>query len=255
MTMVETGPPPAAIDCVSGEIEKVHEPCVTVKVCPAIVTAPLRSAPLFGVMDNTTTPSPVPDDPAVTPIQSAVDAADHVHVEPALTETVVVPPLAPALKLSGATEYVHGAAGWPIVNLLAPIRIVACRSAPVFAATLIWTSPVPVPLAPLMMVAHGALLVADQRHPAVVVTVIASVPPPEPTDPPADPSDTSHNAVPSACAIVTGCPATVTVPVRAGPRFGAAEIVTAADPLPPAVTLSQLLPLAVVHAQSELVVT
>jgi hypothetical protein len=57
------------------------------------------------------------------------------------------------------------------------------------------------------------------------------------------------------CAIVTVWPAIVTVPVRAGPRFGTAVIVAAADPLPPAVTLSQLLLLAVVHAQSALVVT
>jgi hypothetical protein len=105
------------------------------------------------------------------------------------------------------------------------------------------------------MVAHGALLVADQWHPGAVVTVTASAPPPGPTDPPADPSDTSHKAVPSACAMVTVWPAIVTVPVRAGPRFRAAVIVTAADPLPPAVTVSQLLPLAVVHAQSALVVT
>jgi hypothetical protein len=150
----------------------------------------------------------------------------------------------------------HGAAGWLIVNLLAPIRIVACRSARVaFAATLTWTSPVPVPLAALRMVTHGALLVADQWHPGAVVAVTASVPPPGPTEPPADPSDTSHNAVPSACAIVTVWPAIVTVPVRAGPRVGTAVIVGVADPLPPAVTLSQLLLLAVVHAQSVLVVT
>ena len=59
----------------------------------------------------------------------------------------------------------------------------------------------------------------------------------------------------SACAMVTLCPAMVTVPVRAVPVLTAAVIVAAPDALPPPLTVSQSVLLAVVHAQPLPVVT
>jgi len=57
------------------------------------------------------------------------------------------------------------------------------RAAPVFAAALIDTVPLPVPLAPAVIDSHKTLLVAVHVHPAAVVTVTGPVaPPPAATD-------------------------------------------------------------------------
>ena len=48
---------------------------------------------------------------------------------------------------------------------------------PVFAAALNPTVPVPVPVAPDVMLSHGALLTAVHAHALVVVTVTVPVPP------------------------------------------------------------------------------
>jgi hypothetical protein len=57
------------------------------------------------------------------------------------------------------------------------------RAAPVFAAALIDTLPLPVPLAPAVIESHDALLVAVHVHPAAAVTVTGPVaPPPATTD-------------------------------------------------------------------------
>ena len=55
--------------------------------------------------------------------------------------------------------------------------IVPVRCGPVFAATENWTAPLPLPLAPLEMVIHAALLVAAHAQPVVVVTLMLPVPP------------------------------------------------------------------------------
>jgi hypothetical protein len=54
------------------------------------------------------------------------------------------------------------------------------RALPVFAATLNATDPLPVPVAPDVIVIHAALLLAVQEHPAAVATENAA-----PTTPPA----------------------------------------------------------------------
>jgi hypothetical protein len=54
-------PPVASIDCEFGLIANVHgAACVTVKVCPATVSVPARSAPLLTAMANVTVPLPLP---------------------------------------------------------------------------------------------------------------------------------------------------------------------------------------------------
>jgi hypothetical protein len=59
---------------------------------------------------------------------------------------------------------------------------VPVRAAPVFAAALIETPPLPVPLAPPVIDNHDTLVVAIHVHPAVAVTVTGPVaPPPAPT--------------------------------------------------------------------------
>jgi hypothetical protein len=51
------------------------------------------------------------------------------------------------------------------------------RAVPGFAATMNVTVPLPLPDVALLMVIHGALLVAVQAHPAVVVIATLPTPP------------------------------------------------------------------------------
>jgi len=74
---------------------------------------------------------------------------------------------------------VHGAgtAACVTVNVCPAIVRVPVRAAPAFAATANATVPLPLPVAPDVMVIHGALLLAVHAQPAVVVTSELPVPP------------------------------------------------------------------------------
>ena len=75
-----------------------------------------------------------------------------------------------------------GAAAWVTVKVWPAMVIVPIRAAPVLAATVKLTDPVPVPLAPAVIVIHdGALLTAVHAHVPPVVTVIAVPAPPAST--------------------------------------------------------------------------
>jgi hypothetical protein len=78
--------------------------------------------------------------------------------------------------------------------------------------------PLPEPLAPLVIVIQVALLVAVHVQPVVVVTPTLPGPPFDGTF--ADVGE-AVKLQPSAWLMVTVCPATVSVPVRAGPVFAA----------------------------------
>lgn len=63
-----------------------------------------------------------------------------------------------------------------------PIVIVPVRAGPVFAPTEKLTVPLPVPLAPDVIVSHGAEATLVQPQPLAAVTAIAvALPPPAPT--------------------------------------------------------------------------
>jgi hypothetical protein len=69
---------------------------VTVKVRPAIVNAPLRSAPVFGAAVKPTEPLPVPAPADVTVSQAvALLTAVHEHAAVVVTPTCPDPPAAP----------------------------------------------------------------------------------------------------------------------------------------------------------------
>jgi hypothetical protein len=79
--------------------------CVTVNVCPAMVSVPVRASPSFDATLNVTDPLPVPDAPLVIVIQSTLDAAVHEQVAPVVTDTVpVLPPSDPTDALVGEIE-------------------------------------------------------------------------------------------------------------------------------------------------------
>lgn len=83
--------------------------CVTVKVRAAIVTVPVRSAPVFAVRLRTTVPLPVPDAPEVTVIHGALLAAVHEHPSSVITLTVPWAGSGPMFASVGEIEYVQGA--------------------------------------------------------------------------------------------------------------------------------------------------
>ena len=64
------------------------------------------------------------------------------------------------------------------VNVLPAMVSVPLRDAPVFAATVNVTDPLPTPLAPVTIVSHGTLLTADQLHPPCVETATGVPAPP-----------------------------------------------------------------------------
>ena len=83
----------------------------------------------------------------------------------------------------------------------------------VFAAMLKLTVPVPLPVAPAVIVIHAALLVADQAQPVPAVTVAEPVVAAAPAD--CVVGDTENVQAAAAWLTVTVTPATVAVAVRA----------------------------------------
>jgi hypothetical protein len=131
-----------------------------------------------------TDPLPVPDAPEVTVIHGAPLAAVHEQPAAVVTATVGVLALASTFWLVGAIEYEHGAtnAACVTVNVCVAIVSVPVRCAPVLAATLNATDPLPVPAAPEVTVSHdGALLTAVHAHDAAVVTFTVPAPAPDGT--------------------------------------------------------------------------
>ena len=176
-------PPFFPIDWLIGAMEYVHgggaADCVTVKVCPATVRLPVRCAPVLAAIVKATLPLPLPDAPLVTASHGALLVAAHAHPLAALTAIAVpAPPPAGAVCDVGLMVYAQ-ACDCVTVNVCPAIVSVPIRCAPVFAAALNPTVPPPVLLAPLVIVSHGALLVAVHVHPAAVVTVTGDPAPPD----------------------------------------------------------------------------
>jgi hypothetical protein len=69
---------------------------------------------------------------------------------------------------------------------------VPVRAVPVLGATVNWTAPFPLPVAPWVIVMKAAPLVAVQAHPEAVFTATEPVVPPEGTAVVTCPSVTSH---------------------------------------------------------------
>ena len=89
-------PPPEATDWVSGAIAYVQPcDCVTVTVCPAIVSEPERDGPGVAATLKVTLPLALPDVEPWIAIHSTVVDAVHVQPFPADTLTVPEPPVAP----------------------------------------------------------------------------------------------------------------------------------------------------------------
>jgi hypothetical protein len=111
-----------------------------------------------------------------------------------------------------------------------------------------FTVPLPVPDAPLDTLSHDvSLLAAVHVHQLLVVTVTVAVSPGDASAALAGEIVNAHDA--ACCDAVKVWPPIVTVALRAGPLFAAADTVTAPSPVPdaPLVTVSHVSLLAAVH--------
>jgi len=180
---------------------------LTVNVCPATVRVPARDvASVFAATENCTVPLPVPDAPAVTDSQETLAVADHVQLAPVVTFTEPVVLDAPTDCEVADREYVQDVGDtpdWLTVNVWPPIVAVPVRAADdPFAATAMSTTPSPAPLAPAVIVSHGAWLVAAHSQPPPACTVVETDPPPAPIDWLADDNEKVHSgpgAPPAVC--------------------------------------------------------
>lgn len=219
--------------------------------CPATVNVADRDVvAVLGATVYDSVPAPEPAAPAVMVIQLAGFDEDHAQPAEVETDTEPLPPPETNDCEVGVTVYPQLAgAAWLTVTDCPAIVSVAVREAVVpLADAVIVTVPLPEPLAPPVMAAHAAPLLAVQLHPACAVTVTVSVPPAAAALRLV--GDTAYAHAWPAWVTVTVWPAIVKVPVREDvPALAAAAIDTVPPPLPlaPAVTLSQLALDIVVH--------
>ena len=91
-TRTEPLPPAAANVCAAGLTVNAQSGAdwVTVNVCPAMVSEPVRSAPVFSPIDSDTVPLPVPAPPDATVIHAALETAVHAQPLAVVTPTLVV---------------------------------------------------------------------------------------------------------------------------------------------------------------------
>jgi hypothetical protein len=141
VTLVEVVVAPARMVRLVGVSVKPHPAaaCVTVNVCPPIVSVPLRELALvFAAALNATVPVPVPLAPLVTVSQDAL-LLTPVQSHPVAVVTVVdpVPPAAVTDWLVGDREYVHPVVGalWRTVKTCVPMLTAPTLELPVFGST------------------------------------------------------------------------------------------------------------------------
>jgi hypothetical protein len=123
-------------------------------------------------------PLPVPVDPLVTLIQLELLVADQAQPASVDRLTVPDPPAAPVEPLDGESEYVQVVPACVTVSVWPATVIVALRCDPAgFAGAENATDPVPLPLAPLVIVSQLAPLVAVHAQPASAETDAVPLPP------------------------------------------------------------------------------
>jgi hypothetical protein len=169
----------------------------------------------------------------------------------AVTVNDPLPPEIAMFSVVGVTVKEHDAAAWVTVKFWPAIASVADRTVVLgFAATAKPADPLPVPLAPLVIVTHDTGDVADHAQPEGAVTVTVPVPPPAAID--ALDGEIVGVHVTADCVTVNVFPPIVKVPVRDW-FFVFAPMEKLDEPFPdpfaPAVTVIHVALLTVVHAQ------
>jgi len=141
-----------------------------------MVIVPVRAGPLLGSAVNWTDPPPSPAVPLVIRAQARLLAAVHVHEAGAVTDTAPPPPCAATVCAEGLMAYEQPPACAMVTDRPATVAV-PVRAPPLFAATLSWTDPSPVPPAPPGTVIQGTLDAALQRHPSALSTRTATASP------------------------------------------------------------------------------
>ena len=148
---------------------------VTAIVWPAMVSVPVRGdVAVFAAIEKATVPLPLPLVPDVIVSQESLLVA--VQLQPGAVVTLALLELAAAAGFSAVGETVKvqggGAPAWVRVTVWPAMVSVPVRGdVDVFAAIENATAPLPLPLAPDVMVSQEALLVAVQLQPVAVVTL------------------------------------------------------------------------------------
>jgi hypothetical protein len=144
-------------------------------VCPAMLNEPKRTVPRLRSIFTDTVPLPVRFSGEVMVSQSPPVSTDDDQEQEAVVVTVIerVSPRDVAAMSSGETSNEQGGS-WVMANERPAIVKVALRSAPVLAATLSVTVPLPLPFPPETVIQDGAPVV-DQLQAAVVETVTVTV--------------------------------------------------------------------------------
>ena len=153
--------------------------CDRVTDCPAMVTVPLRAAPVLACAVTVTVPEPVPDvrlsDAQLTPPPVVQPQSARF----AVTVTVFASPM--WTKLSEVGETVNAQAGGAAscgTETFCPAMVtVPVLAAPVLGATVMSTVPLPGPV-PLTMVIHGVAVDGVHGHVDKLVTTEMPVLPP-----------------------------------------------------------------------------
>ena len=136
--IVPVVPPPGTVTR-DGLTENVQDELgsVTTNVCPAIVSVADRAVVVvFAAAVKLTVPEPVRPVPFEMVTHAAPLVAVQLHPTPAVTLTLLLPPLALIARPAGEIIKVQGGAACVIVKEPVPIDIVPVRaSVPVFAVT------------------------------------------------------------------------------------------------------------------------
>lgn len=159
-------------------------------------------------------PLPEPLAPLAIVSQVAPSVAVHAHPVPAVTDTEPLPPAAGMLCVGADAAYVQAVPACVIVTIRPAAVSVALRAVvEVFAAAVKATVPVPVPLAPLVMVNQVAESVAVHAHPVPAVTATVALPPAAAKL--CVVAEVAYVQAAPACVTVTSLPAAVSVALRA----------------------------------------
>lgn len=203
-------------------------------------------------------PDPIPLAPLVTVTHADPLEAVQLQVDDVVTVTAPVPPPAGSVALVGEMVKEHGVAACVKVNVCPAIVIVPVRDVvAVFAATLKFTEPPPLPLDPDVIVSQASFETAVQLQPVPELTVTVPVAAAELARFDEVGEIVNMQGEP-ACVTVNVWPAIVRVPVRdVAPVLAPTLYVTVPSPVPfaPAVTDSHPVFVVAVHVQPALAVT
>lgn len=182
LTVIVPEPPLAPTVCDTGAIAVLHPtPWVTVTVCPATVSTPVRDGPVVARASNMTWPLPVPCAPSTMESHSVWLRAVHAHCALlAVTDTLLRSPAGDIETLVGETVKAHAAASCVMASCCSPTTMEPRRcEGSMLALTLNATLPSPCPAACAASWIQPPDADTFHWHSRLVLTLTVPVPPAE----------------------------------------------------------------------------